>query len=133
MLVSVVMSKRPSSLKLMTVAKDFFRLKEDSVEFVLVGLEKHSGKDYVQKPVVLTKCDITQLDPVSNVKEYVRRTKRLRKLDQLIISDKKPYEAASMKLIAKYLAGAIEASGQCGTGSSLRSKAATRARLRGAS
>ena len=73
MLISLVMAKSPSSLGLMTVLPDYFRQLEDSIEFVLVGLEKHSREDYVQEPVLLTRCEVSQLDPVSHVKEYMKR------------------------------------------------------------
>ena len=127
MLVSLVTAKRPRSLKLMTVAKDFFRQKEDSMEFVLVGWRN------TQEPVVLTICEVSQLDPVTHVNEYVRRMAKIWKSDQLIVSERKPYEAANTKQIVKCLKEAIVASGQFGTGGSVRSKSATRARLRGAS
>ena len=42
MLLGLVTAKRLSFLALMTVLQDNYRQLEDSVEFALIGLEKHS-------------------------------------------------------------------------------------------
>ena len=74
-----------------------------------------------------------RLDPVTHIKEYVRRMGKIRQSLQLVVLAKVPHKSASLVLISKYLKDAIIYSGQLGTGQSVRSRASTKARLGGAS
>ena len=106
-LIGLVTAKRPSSIALMTVLPDHYRQLQDSVEFALIGLEKHSREDYVQEPVVIYKYKDPRLDPVAHIKEYVKRTDEIRQSFQLIESDRMPHKAANPVLISKFLKDAI--------------------------
>ena len=48
MLISLVTAKRPSSIALITVLPEHYRQLEDSVEFSLISLEKHSRRLYAR-------------------------------------------------------------------------------------
>ena len=133
MLIGLVMAKRLSSIALMTVLLEHYRLLEDSVEFLLIGLEKHSREGFTQKSVMIYKYRDPRLDLVAHIQEYVKRTGKIRRSLQLMVSAKLPHKVASPVLILRYLKDAILHSGQLGMGNSVRSRASTKARLGGAS
>ena len=94
---------------------------------------KNSREDYAQESVMIYKYSDPRLDPVVHIKEYVKRTKKIRQSFQLMVSAKVPHKAASPVLVSKYLKDAIMYSGQLGTGRSVQSGASTKARLGGTS
>ena len=53
MLIGLVMAKRLSTIALITVLLEHHRQLEDSVEFSLIGLEKHSREGYTQESVMI--------------------------------------------------------------------------------
>ena len=78
MLIGLVTAKRPSSIALMIVLPEHYRQLEDSVEFSLIGLEKHLREGYTQESVMIFKYRDPRLDLVAHIKEYVRRTGKIR-------------------------------------------------------
>ena len=72
------------------------------------------------------------LDPVTHVKEYIRRTEALRKILMMFVTLKVPYKAAQMMTVAGWLSKVIMLSGQKGTPGSTWSGASSRAIMRGA-
>ena len=73
-----------------------------------------------------------RLDLVHYLKADVRRTKRLRQGDKMLVSVKKPHKAVSAVTISKWLSSVISMSGQWGTGGSVRSVCTSYALGRGA-
>ena len=92
------------------------------IKFQPEGLEKHSRPDFHSSPIVLESYNEEQrLDPVYYVKAYIKKTKAIRKSQQLFLTTVSPYGPASKQTLSRWLSQVIAMSGQAGTGGSVRS------------
>lgn len=134
MLLALATAKRCSSLSLLTIKEGFCEISESMVRLQPVGLEKHSRPDMMGDPIVLKAYnEEPRLDPVNYLKNYIKRTKLIRKSDSLFITTVAPHGAAAKQTMSGWLAQVIRMSGQDGTGGSVRPASTSYAVARGAS
>ena len=134
MLLALACSKRCNSLAMLSVKREFCEISENYIMLQPEGLEKHSRPSLVATPIKLFSYnrDI-RIDPVCYLKAYIKRTKTIRRSEQLFVTHNAPHKEASVTSIARWLAQVIGFSGQTGTGGSVRSVSSSYALAKGAS
>jgi hypothetical protein len=134
MLLALATAKRCSSLSLLTLKEGFCEISESMVRLQPAGLEKHNRPDMMGDPIVLRSYnEEPRLDPVNYLKIYIKRTKLIRKSENLFVITVAPHGAATKQTISGWLAQVIRMSGQTGTGGSVRPASTSYAVARGAS
>jgi hypothetical protein len=131
MLLALASARRVSSLVLLSLNNGYCEISESKVKFQPAGLEKQSRVGHIAPPLEIDSYRSEDIDPVTYVKEYILRTKSLRKAANLFVTIQKPHAAAKKSTIASWISKVISMSGQAGSGGSVRSVASSQAVSRG--
>ena len=114
----------------LSIAPGLVEFSAESVRFNPVKLDKHNRPSYLMQPLKVRRFEDRALDPVRHLEIYVRRTKGLRTSNSLFVITRKPYSAVARGTLARWLTEVISASGQKGTGRSVRSVGSSKAMAR---
>ena len=98
MLLASASARRVRSLVLLSIGHGSREISESKVKFQPVGLEKQLRVNHIAPPLEINSYRIEEIDPVTYVKEYVARTRDLRKSATLFVTIQKPHEAAKKAL-----------------------------------
>ena len=134
MLLALATAKRASSLNLFSIKPGYFELSENSLVIQPLGLEKTTRPGHKANPISLESYkDGHDLCPVTCVRQYMNKTRGLRRCDTLFVSYMKPHKAVTTQTICRWLKTVISMSGQYGNASSTRSVSTSTALGRGIS
>ena len=114
MLLDLATARRVNSLVLLSLEPGYCEIGGSSIEFQPVGLEKQMRIDHFSPLIQVEGFEDSLLDPVTHVKEYIKRTESLRRSQMLFMTLTEPYKAAQKATVAKWLGRVIMLSGQKG-------------------
>ena len=97
---------------LLLLKPGYCEIRVSCIKFQPVGLEKQTWADHVSPLIQVEGFEDSLMDPVTHVKEYIKRTETLRKTQMLFVTLMEPYKAAKKSTVAKWLSKVITLSGQ---------------------
>ena len=118
MLVNLVTVRRCGSWSLLSVKPSFCEISQSQMGLQPVGLEKYSREEYRSTPV---KIKDIRLYSVHYLKNFIRRSKRLRQEDKLLVPVKKPHKAVSAVIVSRRISSVIAMPGQWDPGGTVQS------------